>query len=229
MQKKKTKTNEIDLVIFDVNQTMFSLNALNIKFKEFGLKQSLVNSWFLSVLKEGFSSSLSQQFVNFKTIGKNELTKIFLQNNSPYNNKIIDSIFDEFANLKVHPDIKNSLKYLKKKKIKIVTLTNGSVSNTKLLLKKNNINNFIDRCFSINSFKIWKPAREVYLKTCEKMKIKPGRALMIAAHGWDINGAKLAGLKTAYITRYEKILSDFYYRPDYVGKDSREIIKKLDF
>ena len=77
MQKKKIKTNEIDLVIFDVNQTMFSLNALNIKFKEFGLKQSLVNSWFLSVLKEGFSSSLSQQFVNFKTIGKNEQQKFF--------------------------------------------------------------------------------------------------------------------------------------------------------
>ena len=34
------------------------------------------------------------------------------------------------------------------------------------------------------------------------MKIKPGRTLMIAAHGWDINGAKLAGLKTAYIARY---------------------------
>ena len=44
----------------------------------------------------------------------------------------------------------------KKKKIKIVTLTNGSLSNTKLLLKKNNIDNFIDGCFSINSFKIWK-------------------------------------------------------------------------
>ena len=229
MRKKQTKPNEFDLVIFDVNQTMFSLNALKKKFKEFGLKQSLVNNWFLSVLKEGFSSSLSQQFVDFKTIGKNELIKIFLQNNTLYNHKIINSILEEFGNLKVHPDIKTSLKYLKKNKIKIVTLTNGSVLNTKLLLKKNNINNFIDECFSINSFKIWKPAREVYLKTCEKMKIKPGRALMIAAHGWDINGAKLAGLKTAYITRYEKKLSDFYYRPDYVGSDSREIIKKLDF
>ena len=54
MQNKKTKPNKIDLVIFDVNQTMFSLNALKKKFKEFGLKQNLVNSWFLSVLKEGF-------------------------------------------------------------------------------------------------------------------------------------------------------------------------------
>ena len=70
MRKKQTKPNEFDLVIFDVNQTMFSLNALKKKFKEFGLKQSLVNNWFLSVLKEGFSSSLSQRFVDFKTIGK---------------------------------------------------------------------------------------------------------------------------------------------------------------
>ena len=49
--------------------------------------------------------------MNFKTIGKNELTKIFLQNNTPFNNKIINSIFDEFENLKVHADIKTSLKY----------------------------------------------------------------------------------------------------------------------
>ena len=117
MQKKKTKPNEIDLVIFDVNQTTFSLNALKTKFTEFGLKQSLVNSWFLSVLKEGFSNCLSQQFVNFKTIEKNELTKIFLQNNTFYKNKIIKSIFDEFSNLKVHPDIKTSLKYLRNNKI----------------------------------------------------------------------------------------------------------------
>ena len=94
MRKKKTKPNELDLVIFDVNQTMFSLNALKKKFKEFGLKQSLVNNWFLSVLKEGFSSSLSQQFVDFKTIGKNELIKIFLKNNTIYNNKIINSILE---------------------------------------------------------------------------------------------------------------------------------------
>ena len=59
------------------------------------------------------------------------------------------------------------------------------------------------------------------------MNIDPKNTLMIAAHGWDINGAKLAGLKTAYITRYEKELSNFYLKPDYVGKDSFEIANKL--
>ncbi len=229
MPEINTKRSKIELIIFDVNQTMFSLSELQKRFKKFGLKKHLVDSWFLSVLKEGFSNSLCQQFVNFKTIGKNELIKVFLQNNIFYNDKIINYILNGFANLKVHNDIKISLKVFKTNKLKIVTLTNGSISNTKLLLKKNKINNFIDECFSINSFRKWKPAKEVYLKTCEKMKIKPKRALMIAAHGWDINGAKLAGLQTAYITRYEKKMSSFYSKPDFIGIDLEEIIEKLKF
>ena len=52
---------------------------------------------------------------------------------------------------------------------------------------------------------------------------------MIAAHGWDINGAKLAGLQTAYITRYEKKMSSFYSKPDFIGIDLEEIIEKLKF
>ena len=52
---------------------------------------------------------------------------------------------------------------------------------------------------------------------------------MIAAHGWDINGAKLAGLKTAFISRYEKNLSNFYLSPDFFGKDSCDIINQLRF
>ena len=39
MQKKKTKPNEIDLVIFDVNQTMFSLNALKKSLKNLDLNK----------------------------------------------------------------------------------------------------------------------------------------------------------------------------------------------
>ena len=50
---------------------------------------------------------------------------------------------------------------------------------------------------------------------------------MIAVHGWDINGAKLAGLKTGFISRYEKILSQFYMAPDFVEENSYDIIKKL--
>ena len=86
---------------------------------------------------------------------------------------------------------------------------------------------YVDRCFSISEVKLWKPHKKVYSHACKIMKTKKQETLMIAVHGWDINGAKLAGLNTAYITRYEKKLSNFYLKPDYVGKDSFEIANKL--
>ena len=221
------KLSEIKLVIFDVNQTMFSLKEIENSFKIYGLSRRFVDQWFLSVLKEGFSYTLSGKFIDFKTIGQNELQKIFLQKNIICKRTSINRILNSFSHLKIHNDVKKSLKLLKKNNLKIITLTNGSKSNTQILLKNNKIENFIDRCFSIDQFKKWKPHKNVYLSTCELMNIDPKNTLMIAAHGWDINGAKLAGLKTAYITRYEKKLSNFYLKPDYVGKDSFEIVNKL--
>ncbi len=221
------KLSEIKLVIFDVNQTMFSLKEIENSFKIYGLSRRFVDQWFLSVLKEGFSYTLSGKFIDFKTIGQNELQKIFLQKNIICKRTSINRILNSFSHLKIHNDVKKSLKLLKKNNLKIITLTNGSKSNTQILLKNNKIENFIDRCFSIDQFKKWKPHKNVYLSTCKLMDIDPKNTLMIAAHGWDINGAKLAGLKTAYITRYEKKLSDFYLKPDYVGKDSFEIVNKL--
>ena len=221
------KLSEIKLVIFDVNQTMFSLKEIENSFKIYGLSRRFVDQWFLSVLKEGFSYTVSGKFIDFKTIGQNELQKIFLQKNIICKRTSINRILNSFSHLKIHNDVKKSLKLLKKNNLKIITLTNGSKSNTQILLKNNKIENFIDRCFSIDQFKKWKPHKIVYLSTCELMNIDPKNTLMIAAHGWDINGAKLAGLKTAYITRYEKKLSNFYLKPDYVGKDSFEIANKL--
>ena len=219
---------KIKLVIFDVNQTMFSLKEIENIFRRNGLRKKLVDQWFFSILKEGFSYSLSGKFVDFKTVSRNELKKIFLQNKIFYKTNIANLILNSFRSLEVHPDIPVALNFFKEKKIKTVTLTNGSKSNTQILLKKNNIYHFLEDCFSIDQFQKWKPHRDVYLSVCRLMKIDPKYSLMIAAHGWDINGAKLAGLKTAYVTRYENEISDFYLKPDYTGKDCNEIIKQFN-
>ena len=60
--------------------------------------------------------------------------------------------------------------------------------------------------------------KKTYIYVCKKMKIKPSNTLMIATHGWDIDGAKNAGLKTGYISRFENILSDIYSKPNFFEK-----------
>ena len=42
-----------------------------------------------------------------------------------------------------------------------------------------------------------------------------------------LNGAKNAGLKTGYISRFENVLSDIYSKPNFFEKNCLSIIKKI--
>ena len=60
----------IDLFIFDVNQTMFSLSEIESRFIESNLNANLVDKWFISILKDGFANSQDGRFIDFFTIAK---------------------------------------------------------------------------------------------------------------------------------------------------------------
>lgn len=221
--------NNIKLIIFDVNETMFSLNRISNIFDKFGLPNYSTSIWFSNILKEGFASINYNNFNSFKKIGVNELHRLFLKFKFNYTKEHIDKVINEFSQLDVHEDVKESVKLLYKFNIKMVTLTNGSKENTLKLLKKNQLSKYIKRCFSIDEVKLWKPNKKTYLYVCNKMRILPSNTLMIATHSWDVTGAKNAGLKTAYISRYEKILGSIYPKPDIVAQDCLSIINRIKF
>ena len=219
----------IKLVIFDVNETMFSLANINYLFKNFGLPPNTSDLWFSNVLKEGFACSSYGSFSPFIDIGKNELKKLFLKFELKYKKTHFNFLHNELSKLIIHQDVGESIKIFHKHGLKIVTLTNGSKNNTLKLIKKNNLSKYISRCFSIDEIKLWKPNKKIYLHVCNEMGFSSSNAMMIAAHAWDISGAKNAGLKTAYITRYEKILGSIYPKPDIIAQDCLSITNRINF
>jgi 2-haloacid dehalogenase len=47
----------------------------------------------------------------------------------------------------------------------------------------------------------YKPDIQIYRTTSELLDLQPGGILMVAAHRWDIAGARAAGFRTAYVAR----------------------------
>ncbi|GAA2099991.1 haloacid dehalogenase type II [Streptomyces albiaxialis] len=47
----------------------------------------------------------------------------------------------------------------------------------------------------------YKPAPEVYRLALDAAGCPPERALMVAAHAWDLRGARAVGMRTAYVER----------------------------
>jgi len=50
---------------------------------------------------------------------------------------------------------------------------------------------------------------------------------MVTARGWDIAGAKAAGLQTAFVARPANALYPLAPRPDHVVKDLVELVAAL--
>ena len=220
-----TSKKKLKLAIFDVNQTIFNLNEVKKRFKEKKINPLLVDQWFINTLKEGFASSTPEKFLSFSKIAKEELKKLII--NKKKNPQTLKFLFDGFKSLRANNDIKDSFKILQKNNIKIATLTNGPKKNSINLLKKNKLIKLVDYQFSVEDLKIWKPHPEPYLFVSDKLNYNPNEIIMVAAHGWDINGAKKVGMKTGYIKSYEKRLSSYYEKADYTADNCKKLVLKI--
>ncbi|MFF7310900.1 haloacid dehalogenase type II [Streptomyces sp. NPDC008137] len=57
------------------------------------------------------------------------------------------------------------------------------------------------QALSAEAVRAYKPAPEVYRLAVDAAGCPPERVLMVAAHAWDLRGARAVGLRTAYVHR----------------------------
>ena len=74
----------------------------------------------------------------------------------------------------------------------------------------------------------FKPDPRAYRAALERMDAgAPGDVCLVAAHWWDVAGAKRAGLRTGWVARRERILLATVPRPDFRGRDLDEVAEAV--
>ena len=73
----------------------------------------------------------------------------------------------------------------------------------------------------------WKPAPEPYLHACRALDTDPAATWMVAAHAWDLAGARSVGMKTAWLSRLEGEFDANFGAPDVSGRDMGDVIDRL--
>jgi 2-haloacid dehalogenase len=61
-----------------------------------------------------------------------------------------------------------------------------------------------DCILSAELARTYKPDAAVYRTAARLLDVEPAQVLMVAAHGWDLDGAREAGLRTAFVERPEE-------------------------
>jgi 2-haloacid dehalogenase len=85
----------------------------------------------------------------------------------------------------------------------------------------------VERSLSSEAIRAGKPAREAYLWAAGSCHVAPDRMALIAAHGWDVQGAQRAGLTGAWFPRSERTYPAVYDEPHVSAPDLARVVDAL--
>lgn len=216
-----------EVVAFDVVETLFALDPVRDRMKEVGLAAGAMPLWFAGFLRDAFALDAAGTYAPFKEIAAATLAVAMANDGIEPTEAKVAHVIGAFAELPAHPDVRPALEKLRAANVRIVTLTNGSAENTRQLLERAGLSGHVEKVISIDEVKRWKPAPEVYRHAASSVGVAPGRMALVAAHAWDVHGAKRAGLATGWVVRKDKVVSRAVAPPDWTGSTLVEVVARL--
>jgi 2-haloacid dehalogenase len=214
-------------VALDIIETVFALEPLGARFESAGMPETALRIFFGQLLRDAFALEASGVFRPFKEIAAASLAVVMASHGVAAEQAKIQGVLAGFAELPAHPDVAPALERLKSAGIRIVALTNGGAENTQKLLERSRLSSFVERVISIDEVRRWKPNREVYLHAARAIGVEPARLALVAAHAWDVHGAKQAGLLGAWVKRQDKIYHAAMQPPDVQGSSMTAVADAL--
>ncbi|MGS0535959.1 haloacid dehalogenase type II [Pseudoalteromonas sp. SaAl2] len=217
------------VIIFDVNETLLDLDSMRESIgAALGGREDLLPLWFSTMLHHSLVSTAIGDYQDFGKIGVASLLMVAQNNDIKISaEQAKAAIVTPLLSLPAHPDVKAGLQALKDSGYKLVSLTNSSNNGVKAQFESAGLTDYFEARYSIEDIKIYKPDLRAYEWALKQLNVKAEDALMVAAHGWDVAGAKAAGLQTAFIARPGKALYPLAQKPDYNVKDLTELVTLL--
>jgi len=183
-------------VVFDVVGTVFNLDAVQKK-----LRGAAFDAWFERLLHSATSLSLAGQFEPFAALAESTLKTTLAKLDRDLDPAVILGAMRE---LPPYPDAADALARLERAGVLVGVLTNSGAEQTRKLLDTAGLGDYVAELVSVEEIELYKPHTAVYKHAAERLGVEPRRVTLIAAHAWDVVGAKQAGLDAVWIDRLER-------------------------
>ena len=214
-------------IVFDVNETLLDLKAMDSAFERHFGPGSFRKEWFNEVLKLAFVTTITGRYSNFGVIGKAALEILECRHEKPCTDAQRKDLLALLRQLPPHPDVPAGLETLRKEGFRLVALTNSTASIAEAQLAHAGIRQSFERVFSADTVQRLKPAREPYDLVARELAASRQSLLMVAAHSWDIAGAIAAGWNGAFVARPGQILDVLTPKPAYVASDFVDLARQI--
>ena len=215
------------ICVFDVNETLLDLHALDPQFARVFGDASVRQAWFTQMLQSAFVTTITGPYRDFGTIGAAALDMVAARRGVSITQEEKTAILSEMRRLPPHPDARDGLERLRQAGLRLVTLTNSTAQVAQAQMTNAGLSEYFEQIFSVDAVQRLKPAPEAYRMVAEHLGVAIGEIRLIAAHAWDIAGALRAGCAAAFVARPGMVLDPLFERLDVVGADLREVAERI--
>ncbi len=215
------------VIVFDLNETLLDLSALDATFERLFGAAEVRTLWFKQVLELFLTATVVDAYRPFSELTDAALDMVAQQRGARLAETDRERVREAMRALPVYADVRPSLTRLKEAGFTLATLTNSGEQTARQHVARNGLSELFDAVLSVDAVERYKPAREAYEYAAGQLRVKTRQIRLVAAHSWDIAGALRAGCAAAFVARPEKVLDPAGEQPDIVGGDLADVTAQI--
>ncbi|MBZ0282117.1 MAG: haloacid dehalogenase type II [Anaerolineae bacterium] len=215
------------ILIFDVNETLLDLRALDPHFTRIFGDAGVRALWFGQFIQSALVTIVTNAYTPFGQIGMAALDMVAARRGVTLTDDDKKAIQQGMVNLPPHPEVRESLERLRNAGCRLAALTNSTAQVAEMQLTNAGLRDLFEHALSADSVQRLKPASAPYHMAARTMGVDIGETRLVAAHAWDIAGALRAGCKAAFIARPGMVLDPLAPAPNIIGADLSAVTDQL--
>jgi 2-haloacid dehalogenase len=211
--------------VFDVNETLLDLAALDPLFERAFGDASVRRLWFNQMLQSAFVSVMTDAYVTFGEAARAALEMTEVRQDVEVSDRDRQEILGGLRELPPHPEVPESLDRLRDAGFRLATLTNSTQEVAEAQIENAGLADRFEQVLSADTARRLKPAPAPYRMAARSLEIQERELRLVAAHAWDVAGALRAGCAAAFVARQP--FDPLVERPDVYGADLAEVADEI--
>jgi 2-haloacid dehalogenase len=213
--------------VFDVNETLLDLRALDPVFERIFGDTAARQQWFQQMIQCALVTIATGRYHDFGATGAAALQMVAARRDTTLTDEDRRAVAEGMRRLPAHAEVPKALARLRDAGRRVAALTNSTREVAEAQLRNAGLAALFEQVLSADEAGRLKPAPEPYRMAAERLGVPVGEICLVAAHAWDVAGAQAAGCRTAFVARPGMVPDPLWERPDVAGADCAEVAERL--
>jgi 2-haloacid dehalogenase len=179
--------------------------------------------WREKTVEYAFRRGLMQNYVEFDECSRQALDYVDADLHAELTIQEKQRLLEAQLCLPAFADVAEAMPLLCRPNNRCVAFSNGTNAALEAILTSTNLIQYFSDIVSVDDVRTFKPSPAVYAYLTRRVAADARSVWLISSNGWDVIGAKSAGLRAVWVCRHQgQVFDQWGIEPDAIVQDLKE-------